>query len=184
MDTNWLSGGPYCEVSFIILNRYNDELKLNNLIERFSELQYKIEMKENELENKIRSFCNKENCNIELNIHINICGKQKSKIFIDYLSDEIMQIDYCFLEDKVDKARMKKLKNLLKDSMELFDGIVGMIGYETVCHLVLFETENTYPNKDYTIKKLKHCTTEYIENLSGVVEIVWRKNNGVHPNVI
>ena len=53
MDINWLSGGPYYEVSFIALNKYNNETELNNLINKFNTLSYKIEMYENNLENKI-----------------------------------------------------------------------------------------------------------------------------------
>ena len=75
MDINWLPGGPYYEVSFIVINKYAKETELNNLINKFNLLNYKIEMYENNLENKIETFCNKSNVQMELNVFINICGK-------------------------------------------------------------------------------------------------------------
>ena len=115
---------------------------------------------------------------MELKIHINICGSQRSKIYIEYLSEEIIQIDFCFLEEKPNKGKMKRLGKLLNDLMKLYDGIVGIIGCEIDCGTVLFETEEAYPHKDYSIKKIKHYTNEDIENnkewFNGVEEIVWK----------
>jgi hypothetical protein len=73
MDINWLPGGPYYEVSFITQNNYNNETELNNLIDKFFTLNYKIELYENDLKNKIKLFFNKINIQMELNIFINIC---------------------------------------------------------------------------------------------------------------
>jgi hypothetical protein len=178
MDINWLPGGPYYEVSFITLNKYTNETELNNFINKFNVLDYKIEIYENDLENKIKSFCNKSDIEIELNIYINICGNQRSKVYIEHLSDEIIQIDFCFLEEELNKGKMNRLKNLLNDLMELYNGIVGIIGCETDCSTVLFETKEPNPHKDYTIKKLKHYTNADIENdkewFNGVEEIIWR----------
>jgi hypothetical protein len=49
MDINWLSGGPYYEVSFIALNKYTNSMELNNFINKFYSLNYKIEMYKNNL---------------------------------------------------------------------------------------------------------------------------------------
>ena len=177
MDINWLSGGPYYEVSIIIANKYKNETELNNLINNFNLLQYKIELFENNLGSKIWSFCNKDICQIDLNIFINICGNQRSKIYIEYLSDEIIQICFCFLEEKINKGKMNRLRNLLKDLLKLYNGIVGMIGWETVCNLALFDTKNAYPHKDYSIKRIKHLTNKDLKNnqgwYNGIEEIIW-----------
>jgi hypothetical protein len=178
MNINWLSGGPYYEVSFITLNKYTNETALNNLIDKLNTLNYKIEMYENNLENKVKSFCDKTNIQMELKIHINICGIQRSKIYIEYLSEEIIQIDFCFLEEKLNKEKKQRLEKLLNDLMKLYDGIVGIIGYETDCGTVLFETEELYPHEDYSIKNIKHYTNEDIENnkewFNGVEKIIWK----------
>jgi hypothetical protein len=186
MDINWLEGGPYYEVSFITLNKYSNEIELNDLINNLNKLNYKIEIYENDLENKIKQFCNKNNVDISLNIFINICGNERSKIYIEYFSDEIIQINFCFLGENINKGKMDRLKQLLNDLMRLYNGIVGIIGCETDCGMVLFETREPYPHKDYSIKKLKHYTNEDIENdyewFNGVEEIIWNKNNGVRAN--
>ena len=74
------------------------------------------------------------------------------------MSDEIIEIDFCFLEEKLNKGKRNRLKNLLNDLMELYTGIVGMIGCETDCSMALFQTKEPYPHNDYSIKKLKHYT--------------------------
>jgi vacuolar-type H+-ATPase subunit F/Vma7 len=178
MNTNWLPGGPYCEVSFITLNEYNTELAINHCLEKLKSLNYNIEFIDNNIKNRIERYCNKINDSIELNMFINICGKRRSKAYIERLSDEIIEIDFCFLEEDMNKNKMKKLKSLLNDLIALFNGIVGMIGWEMDCGLVFFETNETYPHKDYSIKKMKHYTNEdiYINNqkwLNGVDEIIW-----------
>jgi hypothetical protein len=73
---------------------------------------------------------------------------------------------------------MKRLDQLLKDLMKLYNGIASVIGCETDCGTVLFETKEAYPHKDYLIKNLKHYTNEDIENnkewLNGVEKIIWK----------
>jgi hypothetical protein len=175
MDINWLPGGPYYEVSFILLNKCNNKTELINLIDKFSSLNYKIEIHDNNsLENQIKSFFDKNVAQIELNIFINICGKRRSKIYIEQLSDEVMEIDFCFLEKELNKSKIDKLKYLLNASMGLYDGIVGMIGCETTCSMVLFGTKEPYPHKDYSIKKIKHFTNKDIKNINGVEKIIWK----------
>ncbi|MDR2906077.1 MAG: hypothetical protein LBU73_09000 [Helicobacteraceae bacterium] len=172
---NWLLGGPYYEVSFLLLNQCDNEIGLISLIDKFGSLNYKIEIYDgNSLENQIKSFFDKAVAKIELNVFINICGKQRSKIYIERLSDEILEIDFCFLEENVNKNKMKKLKYLLNDLMKLYDGIVGVIAVETDCSMIFFETKEPYPHKDYSLKKIKHFTNEEIKNMSGIEEIIWK----------
>jgi hypothetical protein len=87
-------------------------------------------------------------------------------------------VDFCFLEEKLNKGKMNKLRILLNNLLELYNGIVGIIGCEIDCSMVLFETKEAYPHKDYSIKKLKHYTTEDIVNnkewFNGVEEILWK----------
>jgi hypothetical protein len=122
MDTNWLPGGPYCEVSLISLKKFNTGLELANYLEK-------------------------------LNIFVNIIAQQRSKIYIERLSDEIVEIDFCFLDDNLNNNQRKELKKFLYDLIVLFNGIVGMIGCETDCRLLFFDTNETYPHKDYSIKR-------------------------------
>ncbi|MDR2941792.1 MAG: hypothetical protein LBV17_04285 [Treponema sp.] len=124
-------------------NKYNNKTELINLIDKFSLLNYKIEIhNNNNLENQIKSFFDMNVVHIELNIFLNICGRQRSKIYIEYLSDEVIEIDFCFLEEKINENIKNKLKRFFNDSMELYDGIAGMIGCETTCSLALFEAKN------------------------------------------
>jgi hypothetical protein len=106
--------------------------------------------------------------------------KKHSIIRIEWLSDEIIQIDFCFSEEDVDKKVMKKLKQLLNDLIIQYNGIVGMVGWETVCNMMFFKTKETFPHKKYSIKNLIHYTNKdiYKNNgywLNGVDEIIWNE---------
>jgi hypothetical protein len=178
MDINWLPGGPYCEVSLISLNEFNTELELTNCLEKLKSTNYNIDIFENNIQNKIELYCNKTYDQIELNILVNIITQQHSKIYIERLSYEIVEIDFCFLDDNLNNNQRKELKKFLYDLIVLFNGIVGMIGCETDCGLLFFDTNETYPHKDYSMKRIKHYTNVDIENdkewFNGVEEIIWR----------
>jgi hypothetical protein len=177
MGTNWLPGGPYCEVSLITINEFNTEFEMINCLEKLKSINYGIKIFENNIQNKIELYCNKTYDQIELDIFINTVKQQRSKIYIERLSDEIIEIDFCFLDDNLNNDHMKKLKQFLYDLILLFNGIVGMIGWETDCGLLFFDTNEAYPHKDYSIK---YYTNEdiYKNNqnwLNGVAEIIWNK---------
>ncbi|MDR1105455.1 MAG: hypothetical protein LBL44_03775, partial [Treponema sp.] len=171
-------------------NNFDNILSITEFIKKLETLKYKIELSDNNINGEIEKFINKTVINIELNIYINICGKRHSIIKIERLSDEITQIDFCFSEDEINGRHMKKLKRLLNDLVIEFNGIVGMIGWETVCNMIFFETENAYPHKDYTMGNLKYYTNKDINIdtekwLNGVYEIIWNKKykNDVRPYI-
>ena len=178
MSINWVLP-PYYELSFVKLNDFNNVLCFTGFIKKLETLKYGIKLSENNIIYKIDEYINKVNTKIDLNIWINICGKRHSKIIFEYLSDEIVQICFCFFEEDINK---KSMKELLNDLMVEFNGIVGMIGYETVCNMVFFKTKKDYPNKEYTVKNLEYYTDEdiYKDNekwLNGVEIIMWDNRN-------
>ena len=180
MNQNWVLP-PHYEVSFMLLNNFKNSSSITDFIKKLEKLKYGIKLSENNIINKIESYINKVNINAEFNIWINICGKKHSKIVFEYLSDEITQINFCFFEEEINKKAMKKLKQLLKDLINEFNGIVGMIGWETVCHMLFFDIKDGYPNKEYNVKNLKNYTNNdiYRDNekwLNGVEEIIWSEN--------
>jgi len=181
LSINWVLS-PYYELSFVKFNDFNNVLCFTDFIKKLETLKYGIKLSENSIIGKIENYINKMNTKIEFNIWINIYGTKHSKIIFEYLSDEIIQICFCFFEEDINKKGMTKLKELLNDLMLEFNGIVGMVGYETVCNMIFFKTKKDYPNKEYTVKKLEYYTNEdiYKNNekwLSGVELIIWGNKN-------
>jgi hypothetical protein len=181
MSIDWLQT-PYYEVSFIKLNDFNNISSINGFIKKLQTLKYNIELSnDNNINSEIENYINRTSINIESDIYINICGKRHSIIKIERLSDEIAQIDFCFFEEEINEKEMKELKQLLNDLIIGFNGIVGMVGWETVCSMIFFKTEKDYPNKEYARRKLKHYTNSdiYRNNekwLNGVDEIIWNED--------
>ena len=180
MNQNWVLP-PYYEVSFMLINNFKSSSNITDFIKKLETLNYGIKLTENNIISKIESYVNKADINIEFNIWINICGKKHSKIIFEYLSDEITQICFCFFEEDINKKELKKLKQFLKDLIIEFNGIVGMIGWETTCHMIFFDVKDAYPNKKYIINNIKNYTNNdiYKNNekwLNGVEEIIWNEN--------
>jgi hypothetical protein len=177
MNENWLFA-PFCELSFIKLNDFNDILKVNNFIKKLETLNYDIKIAENNIDNKIINFLNGNS--IEIDIDIYIYGNKHSRIIIEYLSDELIQIDFCFSDGDVNEKDIVKFKLLLNELIVEYDGIVGMIGWETVSNMIFFKIKEDFPHKEYSIKNLIHYTNKNIYKnnkirLAGVKEILWNK---------
>ena len=161
MNINWLSGGPYFEVSILTSNRQSRECFINSYIQKLKSLQSKVEFVETQLdiEEKIKTFIECNSDNIDLNIWAAIAGKRRARFFVSVLSDEIILVDFWFLGDEfskqpITKKDFPKFKRFLEEILCVFDGFVGTLGWESDCSC-LFKTENTYPHKDYSVKNLQ-----------------------------
>ena len=161
MNTNWLPGGPYFEVSILTSNQQSRECLINSCIQKLDTLQNKIELVEHrsDIENKINSFVEQNSDSIDFNVWVTVAGKRRARLFIAILSDEIVLIDFWFLGDEfskqpITKNEQPKFKNFLEEMLCVYGGFVGTLGWEADCSS-LFETKNPYPHKDYSIKNLK-----------------------------
>ena len=160
-DFNWLSGGPYFEVSILTSNQKSRECLINSCIQKLDTLQNKVELVEHRLdiEEQINLFVEQNSDSIDLNIWVTLAGKRRARFFVAELSDEITLINFWFLGDEfsrqpITNKEQPKFKKFLDEILCVYDGFVGTLGWEEDCSC-LFETENTYPHKDYSIKKLK-----------------------------
>ena len=174
---SWLNAPQY-EVSFIKLNRETNSSQIFNLVNNFKKIKYNLKLMEDNIMDKIERYCNKIDYEIELNIHIDILGIKHSKINIQYLSEEITQIVFCFFEGEIHDNELSILKELLKDLILNNDGIVGMVGLETVCNMIFFKTHEAYPHKDYALKNIKYLINKNTYKnkkhwLNSVYKIIW-----------
>ena len=161
MSTNWLLGGPYFEVSILTSNQESRECLVNSCIQKLQSLQNDVVLVESKLdiEEKISAFINYNSDNVDLNSWITVAGKRRARFFLAVLSDEIVLINFWFLGDEfskqpITKKEQPKFKKFLEEALSVYDGFVGTLGWEEDCSC-LFETDNPYPNKDYSIKNLK-----------------------------
>jgi hypothetical protein len=145
---------PHYEVSLIKVNNFISFPIVYDAIKYLEKLDNNIVLLENDINNKINEFINNNVC-IEINILFNIDGIKKSIYKIEYLSEEIVQISLSFSEEDINENILIKLKYLLNDLLIHYNGIVGMIGWETVCSKVFFKTNEAYPHNEYSIKNIK-----------------------------
>ena len=176
MNVNWLSGGSYFEVSILTSNQQSRECLINSFIQKLDLLQNKVELVEHrfDIEKKINSFVEQNSDSIDLNVWVTVAGKRRARFFVAILSDEITLIDFWFLGDEfskqpITKKEQPKFKKFLEEILCVYDGFVGTLGWEADCSS-LFETKNSYPHKDYSMKNLK--LNEIVSAGIGIVDLV------------
>lgn len=161
MNTHWLSGGPYFELSLLALNKEPRTLMLPSYIQKLQSIKRSVEFAENKLdmEEKTKAFIQHDSDSIDLNIRIAIAGKRRARFFIAELSSELIMIDFWFLADKFSKhpitiKEKPNFKKLLEELLSVYDGMIGTIAWELDCSC-LFKTNQSYPHKDYSKNNLR-----------------------------
>lgn len=168
---NWLQGGPYYELSFLIKNSENKVELLKSILSRLKvSTSFEAQDACSEIENKINEYRVGEedggivHRNIEIEAIIQIAGARKSRLNILELSKELVKLNFWFYgsiyadeewDQKSlrveDKPAFRSFFNLVQNTL---DPILGTIAFEEDCE-ELFLTDVLSPNKFYTIKNLK-----------------------------
>ena len=172
-DVNWLSGGPFFEVSILVANQQSRECLINACVQKLLALPNDVEIAGN-IDADVKSFVEGNSDNFDINIWISVAGKRRARFFVAHLSDDIALIDFWFLGDEfskkpITKKEMPKFKKFLSEILCVFDGIVGTLGWEQDCQC-FFDTNNQYPHKDFSLKKLK--TSANKEMPFGIEEVI------------
>lgn len=187
----WLKGGPYYELSFLLRNTEPKSKLAKNVMELLHQLNFDFKIISNlvEVEKKVDLFeIGEKNDDIiyrsfEINVEFDISGKRKSRLFIEELSDELSKLSFCFfgaLQDapewdqigikNVDKVAFRRLFECIVKNI---NPILGTIAYDEDCS-ALFELEETFPNKKYSLKELSiEKIYKKINNTINEFEFCW-----------
>ncbi|WP_271766696.1 hypothetical protein [Aquimarina algiphila] len=185
---NWLQGGPFYELSFLIKNSRNKVKLINDLVLLFNKIDV-IEFVEPEkiIKSKIESYIQKHETIglirrvFDTNTKINVAGMRKSRLHIQELSEELVKINFWFYGSTFDadewnqvglklkdKPKFKLLFNVLKIKI---NPILGTIAYEEDCS-GLFNTSQSPKSSDYSLNKLKLNEMKELVRLNGF-EYCW-----------
>ncbi len=167
----WLQGGPYYELSFLIQNSVDKAQLINNLMILVNGIELvQIITSEDEIERKKDEFINGYVYDgiiyrvLDLNTKVDVAGMRKSRLHVQELSKELVQLNFWFYGSEFDaeewnqkglkegdKPEFRLLFNSLKKKIK---PILGTIAYEEDCS-GLFNTNNSSPHSDYSLAKLK-----------------------------
>lgn len=113
---NWLQGGPYYELSFLVRNKKNKESLLDEILESLTNrVNVKIVDSSNQLNEKVDSFVKGYEDegiirrSIDINSEIQIEGNRKSRIFIEELSEELMKLNFWFYGSEYDAEEWNQI---------------------------------------------------------------------------
>lgn len=175
---SWLQGGPYYELSFLILNSPEKKRFLQELISNLGQLTAIDWVPDKEALEKIIDdyVVGAEDDGmiyrmIDIHAFISVSGKRKARVFVAELSDEFVKVNFWFFGSIYDVAEWnqagirKEDKPAFRDFFhvvrELFNPIAGTIGYEEDCQ-ELFDTTHAFPHPSYSSS---HLTLEHIRTL-------------------
>ncbi len=167
---NWLQGGPFYELSIIVNNDTNKNTLIQSifkiLIDSSSILMCKNSDDTNEqAEQFIAGYWDDSTIyrTCKLNIKVNIAGTRKAIVYVNELSESLVQIDFCFYGDYEDAPEWNQIGLKRSDKPDFlkffrfiinkFNPLLGLIAYEDYC-TSLFQTKEAYPHDDYCIEKL------------------------------
>ena len=167
---NWLEGGPYYELSFLIKNSEDKQSLLRTILSKLrEESTFEIVNSEEELDIKIEEYVRREvdeeviRRNIDIHSILQISGRRKSRLNISELSEELVKVNFWFygsiydVEEWNQKGIQQKDKEAFKEFFNsvkiILDPILGTIAYEEDCE-ELFLTKILSPDRYFSIKNL------------------------------
>ena len=167
---NWLEGGPYYELSFLIKNSEDKQSLLRTILSKLrEESTFEIVNSEEELDIKIEEYVRGEvdeeviRRNIDIHSILQISGRRKSRLNISELSEELVKVNFWFygsiydVEEWNQKGIQQKDKEAFKEFFNsvkiILDPILGTIAYEEDCE-ELFLTKILSPDRYFSIKNL------------------------------
>ncbi len=178
---NWLQGGPYYELSFLVRTKVDKEGLLKEILEQMTRRKkFKIMESSNRLIEKVKSFAEgyedegTVQRSIDLNTEIEIEGIRKSRLFITELSTELMKVDLCFYGSEYDAKDWNQIgikeyhkpefRKLFQNIRRELNPILGTIAYEEDCS-ALFDTQELIPSEHYQLQNLNLDSIYRIVNL-------------------
>ena len=189
---NWLQGGPYYEISFLINNSEDKEKLLRTILSNLKEKStFEVVNSNDELEDKIEKYVNGEieeeiiRRNLDVNSRLQISGSRKSRLNIMELSEELVKVNFWFygsiydVEEWNQKGIQEKDKEAFKEFFKsvrmILNPILGTIAYEEDCE-ELFLSDILSPNKYFSIKNLSiENMTERVNRNINEFEFCWIK---------
>ncbi len=187
---NWLQGGPYYELSFLIQNQEDKKNLIKEIMAKINQSsRFKIVFQSEELEELIELYVNGDKVDgkiyrsLNINTQIKISGNRKSRLFIQELSDELLKVNFWFYGSRydaeewnqiglkdIDKPEFRDFFNFIKNNL---NPILGTIAYEEDCE-ELFSTEEISPSQFYSTKNLSlENITERVNRNVNEYELCW-----------
>jgi hypothetical protein len=191
--SEWLRGGPFIEVSFLLELKENKFKTVKNIINKLSEVPTKIEVVDHNIDEIIDYFdkgypYDDENPqspyihSLKIRLFVDLPRRRKASLFIDKISSDSILIDFCFFGDEADvpewdqigirKDEYNDITNFLIELYSVYQFKIGGVSCEEDIKF-LFETIKEYPNECFRFNEVD--PGYFLNNPSYFNVIVWNE---------
>ncbi len=191
--SEWLRGGPFLEVSFLLPLQENKEKTIRSIINKLLESHYRIQVADNNVDDLISSFVlgypyDEEDLNtvfihtLKLRLLVAFPRQRKAYLHIEQISSNSIIVDFCFFGDVADVPEWNQVgvrndeyvdfKNFLIDLFKIYDFIIGGISWEEDVKF-LFGCNEVYPNECYQYQNIS--PDYFLQTPSYFTDVIWNQ---------
>jgi hypothetical protein len=191
--SEWIQGGPFIEVSFLMDLKEEKSKTVKNIINKLSEVSTKIEIVDHKIDEIIDFFdkgypYDDENPqspfihSLKLRLFVDLPRRRKSSLLIDKISSDSLLIDFCFFGDEVDvpewdqigvrKDEYSDITNFLVELFYVYEFKIGGVSFEEDITF-LFNAVEPHPNECFRFIKVD--PEYFLNNLSYFNVILWNE---------
>lgn len=192
-SSQWLKGGPFLEVSFLVELKENKKQTIQGIIDRLSTLANRVEIIDVNIDEKIDEFergypYDEEDPEsiilhfLELKLFVYLSGKRRALLQIELVSSNSLMVNFIFYGDEEDAPEWDQLgiKNeeytgltdFLKELYGIYNFKIGGIAMEENI-ISLFGCEKPYPSNCY---RYENMTADYfLKEETPFARIIWNE---------
>lgn len=191
--SQWLQGGPFLEVSFLLELKEKKTKTAQDIINRLTRVTNKVEIVDDKVDEVIDFFdrgypYDEENPqtiklhSLKLRIYVYLLRKRKATLQLEVVSSNALMVVFWFYGDEHDepecdqvgimKEEFTGFTSFLKELYSVYDFKIGGIAFEEDV-LKLFGYKKTYPNECYRYESVS--PDHFLKEPSPFVSIIWNE---------
>ncbi|SKA90416.1 hypothetical protein [Sporosarcina newyorkensis] len=193
--SQWLQGGPFLEVSFLLELKEDKTKTIQEIINKLSRVTNKVEIVDKNVDEIIDFFgrghpYDEEDLkssnlhSLRLRLYVYLSRKRKAILQIEMVSTNALMVNFWFYGDKFDEPEWDQIgiKNeefggflsFLKELYSVYEFKIGGIAIEEDV-LELFRCGESYPNDCYRYENLS--PDSFLKEPSHFIYIIWKENH-------
>lgn len=191
--SNWLQGGPFLEVSFILELKEKKQIVIQDIIKKLSTVRNKIEVVDKNINEIIdffdRGYFSDDADPLSINLHslrlrlyVYVARKRKATLQLDMVSANALLVNFWFYASECDepkwgqigvkKEELTDFTRFLEELYFVYEFKIGATAIEEDV-LKLFGFDEEYPKECYRFENL--TPTYFLHDPSPFVNIIWNE---------
>lgn len=191
--SQWLQGGPFLEISFLLELKKNKKETIQEIILNISKVRNRIEIYDNNVDEIIDFFAegypfDEEDPktsyihSLRLGLYVYLSRKRKATLQIEMVSSNAIMVNFWFYGSTVDAIEWDQIgiqnevitdfTNFLKDLYSIYEFNIGGMAIEKNV-ISLFGFDEVYPNECYCLENVN--PERFLQESNGFIDIIWNE---------